>query len=538
MQINIKTSGKSQEIIRRLTPKLGDRTPENVIARIALAYSLQKGKKFTTNDFNSFNSKGKEYKEHILFDSTYKDFYIALICQYYGIYKTDEGIPKYVKLHIDDGLELLDNIFESGEYTFFDFLNEYIEKGTEHLIDLNVSLGHVKNNQQYIEKSYFSGLLKLEIGKTIDTGEPIYFSPNDIEKYDNAHIAVAGNSGTGKTQFALDFVSQIYEKSNGQVNFIFLDFKGLKKEDVKKHEQFFSDTKTTFIDVPQDKFPINPLTFIDNVNEANKKMGIDKFVDIICKFYNLGQKQVLNLRDATNEAFIEQKAGTYPTIQQVNEKLLKIYDKQDKLTKIMSDLSYYEIFLEDRKNESDFLDKNIYLSLSGTLPDSIRFTSLFLIINYIYNSFMNMADSPEENHCKFLRYVILIDEAHNLFKEKKYQGILEVMLREIRSKGVSIVLLSQGIDEYNQKDFDFSTLCSTAFLLNINDKEAKPMERFLGLSGKDSNTIAQSMSKIQKGQAISNIKEFDKARLFKVNQYWERKNNNNYTQSTPYGHLA
>lgn len=40
---------------------------------------------------------------------------------------------------------------------------------------------------------------------------------------------------------------------------------------------------------------------------------------------------------------------------------------------------------------------------------------------------------------------------------------------------------------------------------------------------KDTNTIAQSMSKIQKGQAILNIKEFGKAKLFKVNQYWERK---------------
>jgi len=522
MQINIKTSEKGWEIIRKLTPKLGDRTPENVIARIALAYSLQKCKKFTTSDFNIYDSKGKEYKEHILFDSKFREFYVALICQYYGIYKTDENISKYVKLHIDHGLELLENIFNTSEYTFFDFLNEHIEKGTDHLMDLNVSLGHVKNNQQHIDKTYFSGLIKLEVGKTLDTNETIHFSINDIQRYDNAHVAVAGNSGTGKTQFAIDFVSQLHEKSNGQVNFIFLDFKGLRKNDVKKYEQFFFDTKTQFIDVPQDKFPINPLTFIDNINEANKKMGIDKFVDIVCKFYNLGQKQVLNLREATNEVFIEQKGGMYPSLQEVNEKLLGIYDKQDKLTKIMSDLSYYEIFLEDRKNESDFLDKNIYLSLSGTLPDSIRFTSLFLIINYIYNSFMNMADSPEENNCKALRYVIIIDEAHNLFKEKKYQGILEIMLREIRSKGVSIVLLSQGIDEYNQKDFDFSTLCSTAFLLNINDKNIKAMEKFLGVSGKDSNTIAQSMSKIEKGQAITNIKEFGKGKLFKVKQYWER----------------
>jgi len=33
------------------------------------------------------------------------------------------------------------------------------------------------------------------------------------------------------------------------------------------------------------------------------------------------------------------------------------------------------------------------------------------------------------------------------------------------------------------------------------------------------------MAKIQKGQTIANIKEFDKAKLFKVNQYWERKMN-------------
>jgi hypothetical protein len=49
------------------------------------------------------------------------------------------------------------------------------------------------------------------------------------------------------------------------------------------------------------------------------------------------------------------------------------------------------------------------------------------------------------------------------------------------------------------------------------------MEKFLGLSGKDTNTIVQSMAKIQKGQTIANIKEFDKGKLFRVNQYWERK---------------
>lgn len=54
-----------------------------------------------------------------------------------------------------------------------------------------------------------------------------------------------------------------------------------------------------------------------------------------------------------------------------------------------------------------------------------------------------------------MRYVLMIDEAHDLFREKKSLEILEVLLRKIRSYGVSIILLSQGISEYNQGNFDF-----------------------------------------------------------------------------------
>ena len=213
----------------------------------------------------------------------------------------------------------------------------------------------------------------------------------------------------------------------------------------------------------------------------------------------------------------------YPTMKQIDEKLQEnVGDKKDTLTEIISELSRYEIFLDDSKNQSNFFNKNLYLSLSGDLSNSIRFTSLFLIINYIYNTFMNMENTPVENNVKALRYVILIDEAHVLFKEKKYQDILEKLLREIRSKGVSVVLLSQGIDEYNQPDFDFSTMCEIAFLLDIKDKNIKSMEKFLGLSGNASNKIARSMEKIQKGQAIGNTKEFDKGELFLIKQFKDR----------------
>lgn len=121
-----------------------------------------------------------------------------------------------------------------------------------------------------------------------------------------------------------------------------------------------------------------------------------------------------------------------------------------------------------------------------------------------------------------MRYVLMIDEAHDLFREKKSLEILEVLLRKIRSYGVSIVLLSQGISEYNQGNFDFSQECETAFLLPINDlNNTKAINKFLGLSEKDGSRTMRNLEKLENGQCVSNIKELSKGELFEVVQYWK-----------------
>ena len=527
MQINIRTSETNQDIVRQLTAKLPVGTKENVIARIALGYSLQSGKKFSTSEFNIYDSKGKEYKDHVLFDEKYRDFYIALMCQHYGTYKTDDNIPRYVKLHIDHGLILMDNLFRNNNnYTFLDFLTEHLDKGISMLDTIKVNLDAVKNNNQNIEKSYFSEPIKLLVGNKLNAkDEEIILNFNDTISYNNNHIAIAGSSGTGKTQFALQLLREISEKSNHHVNFIYLDFKGLKDDDLTEIQPFFEKTKAKFIDVPKIPFPVNPLSFIDSINDVNKQMGIDKFVDIICKYSNIGIKQRGKLREATNKTFITKRPGEYPSFGEINEKLLEIVDdKRDTLTEIIDELSRYNIFKED-KNNGTFLSQNIYLSLSGNLSNSVRFTSLFLIVNYIYNVFMNMESTPTENGCRAMRYVLLIDEAHVIFKEKKYQDILEKILREVRSKGVSVVLLSQGIEEFNQPTFDFSSMCEMSFLLDIKDKtNTKAINKFLGFSDKDGTKAYRSLEKIQKGQAISNIKEFPKGELFEIKQFWNVNN--------------
>lgn len=125
---SIKTSEKNREAVRELTTKLG-LGPENLIARIAFAYSIARGNKL--NPRNIQDSKGKEYSAKVLFGG-YSEIYVAIICQHYGMYKTDFDIPRYIKMHIDDGLSLISEIVkENPNLPLFDFILEQIEKGLD-----------------------------------------------------------------------------------------------------------------------------------------------------------------------------------------------------------------------------------------------------------------------------------------------------------------------------------------------------------------------------------------------------------------------
>ncbi|WDF54886.1 DndE family protein [Mucilaginibacter sp. KACC 22063] len=519
MLINIRTSEANKNVVRELTQKLNLGT-ENYISRIAFAYSLSKRIKLSL-ETDLQDSKGKEYKDDILFGK-YRHYYMALVCQHYGLYKTDKDVGKYIKMHIDHGLALMNKLFiDNKNLTGLDFMLEYIEAGIDKMEEGDVSNDAIIFDEQtrtsrIASKGYFSGLIQLLVGKTFDN-EPIYFNLNDTNIHNNAHIAVAGNSGTGKTFFANNLIKQVVENSKGEVNYIFLDFKGISEDDEKKNSAFFEGTKTTLIKAPFKPFPINPLSFIDNVNDKKKIMGINKFVDIIASYSGIGKNQQQTLKDATRDAFGSMKNGLYPSFKDIYQRVINMEgDKASTLKEVLQSLGELDLFETSADLKNEFLNRNYYLSLSGDLPNNVRFTSVFLIINYIYNTFMNMDNAPIEGNCQAMRYVLIIDEAHTIFKEKKSQELLEKILREIRSKGVSVMLLSQGIEEFNQPSFDFSSMCETAFLFDIKDKtNIKLMQKFLGIGDKDVQRLKNTMEKIQKYQLTSNLKEYKTCELFK-----------------------
>ena len=122
----IKTSTRNKEVVTKLTLKfsLG---AENVIARIAIAYSLKSGVHFLPTDIK--DSGGKEYSKSVLFGSLFP-LYVSMICAHYGVKDTDKDLPRYFKLHLDDGLERIDNDLRDNPNLFgFDYLFDRIHEG-------------------------------------------------------------------------------------------------------------------------------------------------------------------------------------------------------------------------------------------------------------------------------------------------------------------------------------------------------------------------------------------------------------------------
>jgi DNA sulfur modification protein DndE len=121
----IKTSKKNKEVVAKLTRRLNLGT-ENVIARIAFSYSLAQDKKLDVKNLS--DSSGKEYSKAVLFGENI-DVYLGMISVHYGLYKTDKDLPKYIKMHIDDGLSLINKELEDRpNVDGFDFLIEKISK--------------------------------------------------------------------------------------------------------------------------------------------------------------------------------------------------------------------------------------------------------------------------------------------------------------------------------------------------------------------------------------------------------------------------
>jgi len=114
----LKTTKENREIVANLSRKLSLGS-ENHIARIAFAHSISKEK---LNLLDIKNSGGKEYSKSVFFGDNY-ELYSGLISVKYNLHSSDKDISRYIKMHVDNGLERINQFFENKKnYDLLDLI--------------------------------------------------------------------------------------------------------------------------------------------------------------------------------------------------------------------------------------------------------------------------------------------------------------------------------------------------------------------------------------------------------------------------------
>lgn len=116
-------------------------------------------------------------------------------------------------------------------------------------------------------------------------------------------------------------------------------------------------------------------------------------------------------------------------------------------------------------NIRSFMKENYIFDLSK-IDQTVKVKELitFLILHHLYTEAIRMEDSyVDEKGFKEIRTVVVIDEAHNYLNGKN--PIFEKMLRELRSKGISIITLTQSYQDMKVDGFDYTSLMNWTFFM-------------------------------------------------------------------------
>lgn len=466
---SIKLCNESSDYIDQLMDRLNLKDRVNLL-KLSFAYGLS-----TIYEFDHpKDSKGREINLSVIESSLYN----ALINQVMGKRVNDEEKRKYYKEIIDRGSLLLRDKEKDVESLLIELTKE----------SLNVYQIGSKIN---IKGSTESIVLELGID---DDNNDVNIQWNNFQCAQ--HLGITGTTGAGKTQLSMEILSQIYEKSNGKVHIIFFDY---AKGDVADNNRFVRAINADVIDVSQG-IEYNPF-FMDSFDRKT----VEELKDIITSVQShLGPKQGLTLFRILEQCY--KKYGNNVDLYQVYDYMKKFYDENNKaedvLVELFHKLEVMNIFPTSEYHRIDsFLGRNIILDLHA-IDSQVKAKELivFLILNKIYKDAINQNDSEIKSNSREIRTVVVIDEAHNYLGCKNI--VLQRMLRELRSKGIALFLLTQNASDFDQKGFDYTSMFNWTFLMK-SDNDVKDIEKTLAVNRNTANRLRAEISNCNGGIVYS-----------------------------------
>ena len=246
------------------------------------------------------------------------------------------------------------------------------------------------------------------------------------------HVGIFGKTGSGKTTLAMRLLKEICSHDHP---FMIFDYKR-NYRDLLEHPEFKNQQILIFT-VGRDK--VAPFYF----NPKVKPPGVEEHVwtkqlaEIIEKVYLLGP--------GANDVFME--SSHLPSFKDMQDQVLRQKKRARELLwwasvkRTLNAINYPglgEMVNCDKGYDlPQLLNKKVILELDGLSASDQAFVIGSLLL-WIYHYRMRQSER------EVLKHFLLIEEAHHLFlKTRREEDIADVIMREIRELGESIIIIDQ-----------------------------------------------------------------------------------------------
>jgi len=322
--------------------------------------------------------------------------------------------------------------------------------------------------------------IRLRVGavsKLFDSGSDVNFLLNGPAT--SPHIALMGGSGKGKTTTGIQIAHQIIESSG--VPFLFIDNKGEFVEDGKLVGALASfGSRVGALEVGTDVIPLDFLPKPD-VGEVSLKIAAGRLRDaIVLACPNAGPAQKSLLQDSI--AAVSARAGNRDlgTIRQNYEQAIQAAGKQfDSVVSRLKELTELRCF-SPSLTPTEFFGQSWVISLK-LLPEELKKLVTLMLLESLCSYTLAQKDSAVNAGVRTLRHVLIVDEARKVLKEAKNMALIDLITKS-RSKGSSVMLLSQDPSDFEGQDYDFMTQIGVvvAFACHQSRSGLKALEGVFG----------------------------------------------------------
>lgn len=285
-----------------------------------------------------------------------------------------------------------------------------------------------------------------------------------------------GKVGSGKTTTGIQITQQILEQS--RVPFIFIDPKG----------EFVGSTGLAgalskfphgpiAIEVGQQAIPLDflPDPGVGSASVTQAAMQFRDSIALCCK--SVGNIQQDLLRIAVEEVIRQYKSRGLTQIRfQYETNLAQAGKESDSIVSRLNELTALKVFAPTMPAR-EFFSRSWVISLKALGSEELKRLVILLLLDALKNYILSQQDSPVENGFRTLRHMLVIDESRRILAQEKYQSLVD-LVRQGRSKGQVVMLLSQDPSDFEGKADDFMTQLGTvvAFACSQSDKGLRALQ--------------------------------------------------------------